>query len=211
MVYILSVDGHFPLGTPRWDPEPLVRPRMIQVACPRCDLEPRHHDLLRDEHGEEYSTPLANSQEQAGAGCLGSMESVWTAVPTEMLVLSPIFDRSNTPTGRAYSTRRRVYNCCNKAIERWWTRTCPTITHTELMKSVARAGMAGDSMGENTGRGGKRRANQARRKRKGAPQGVLVSYPRAVGRAGISLSSGVRCLIFVRDSSRHAERSDQRW
>ena len=136
------------------------------------------------------------------------MESVWTAVPTEMLVLSPIFDRSNTPTGRAYSTRRRVYNCCNKAIERWWTRTCPTITHTELMKSVARAGMAGDSMGENTGRGGKRRANQARRKRKGAPQGVLVSYPRAVGRAGISPSSGVRCL--VRGSSRHAERSDQR-
>ena len=114
-----------------------------------------------------------------------------------LLVRSPIVEADLAPEQYAYRRGRSAHDAVNRAHRLVNTGHCKgvdadlsdyfgQIPHAELLKSVARRVSDGRMMGwvkawletaveEDDGRGGTRRTNQARRQRKGTPQGAPIS------------------------------------
>ena len=114
-----------------------------------------------------------------------------------LLVLTPIFEADLAPEQYAYRRGRSAHDAVNRVHRLVNTGYCEVvdadlsdyfgqIPHGELLKSVARRVSDGRMLGwvkawlemaveEDDGRGGTRRTNQARRERKGTPQGAPIS------------------------------------
>ena len=114
-----------------------------------------------------------------------------------LVVLAPIFEADLEPEQYAYregcsaqDAVKRVHRLLNRGhrevVDADLSNYFGEIPHAELMRSVARRVSDGRLLGwikawlempveEDDGKGGKRRTNQARRERKGTPQGAPVS------------------------------------
>ena len=114
-----------------------------------------------------------------------------------LLVLTPMVEADLAPEQYAYRSGRSAHDAVQRAHRLANTGHCEVvdadlsdyfgrIPHAELLKSVARRVSGGRMLGwvkawlemaveEDDGRGGTRRTNQARRKRKGTPQGAPIS------------------------------------
>ena len=114
-----------------------------------------------------------------------------------LVVLAPIFEADLEPEQYAYregcsaqDAVQRVHRLLNRGhrevVDADLSNYFGEIPHAELMRSVARRVSDGRLLGwikawlempveEDDGKGGKRRTNQARRERKGTPQGAPVS------------------------------------
>ena len=114
-----------------------------------------------------------------------------------LVVLAPIFEADLEPEQYAYregcsaqDAVKRVHRLLNtghrEVVDADLSNYFGEIPHAELMRSVARRVSDGRLLGwikawlempveEDDGKGGKRRTNQARRERKGTPQGAPVS------------------------------------
>ena len=119
------------------------------------------------------------------------------AQTSAMLVLMPIFEADLEPEQYGYRTGRsakdavrRVHRLLhrgrNEVVDADLSNYFGEIPHAELMKSVARRVSDGRMLGlvkawlempvvEEDGKGGSRRTNRARTKRKGTPQGAPIS------------------------------------
>jgi group II intron reverse transcriptase/maturase len=114
-----------------------------------------------------------------------------------VLILEPIFEADLQPEQYAYRANRSAHDAIRE-VHGWLQKGLrevvdadlsgyfDTIPHPELMKSLARRISDGSMLAllkqwlrmpveESDGRGGKRRSNPARRKKKGTPQGAPIS------------------------------------